>query len=336
MKKVVSLLLVLVLALGMSTVAFAATNRIDGQLLNLPNATGTVFGKTAWVDGGSVHPADVLEVALPANISGSPLFTYDGGRAVGASTSGVSKAEMSKVKVMTRVAKGSKLIDVNVKYNSAKNAYIKIEFNEPWVSNDTDGIDFDFTVYLAIGNERFEELGAQITGTLYNRAGAEIDADTDYVNLAGGMISECTEYNKGLEYYLGEGISAFGKAFKGKNYYAYVDKDASDAQSEVMDKYGIDDIYNVYQSGLAAVVNYVVLDDADPDAYVYDGNLKYLGQAKEHLPLASTYYLAAKKLDVDEEEPEEEDGEDAPELPSVTGGDSEAGFGVNDNPSTGA
>lgn len=338
MKKVVSLLLVVVLALGMSTMAFA-------KIGNGPLTTGALTDPPAPSGGwDDVRPGTKVSIALPSNI-----FADDGNSpAFDNATGGVTKNEISrgKVTVRTKIAKGSNVIkEVKFVYDvpsasTVKFARIQVEFIDPFVNASTDGQDFDVTVFLTVDGTRYEEVGAQLAGTLINSNIGAIDADTDYVNLDGGRIVEVDEYSKNVEYYLGSGVSVFGKAFKDKTYYGYVTMDATEAQEQLMDKYGIDEVYNLKTVGLQGVANHVVLENTDADAYVYDADLKYLGQGKDELAYSAVYYLASKKLDVDDEgdfddtdEPEDED--DVPEAPPITGGFDDI-ENENANPSTGA
>lgn len=336
MKKALALLLVVVLALGMSTTAFATVTKSPMQAAPDWTGKGGDLGEIIADKDISVF-FDLLQADF-GTTGWDATYEYSSG--------GVVKTDITKSKLTlrTKIAKGSVAID-EVKFDysgtaiapntgngTLKTAKVEIAFIHPFKNNNTDGLDFDITIYPVLDGKAYPDNGANYTGTYKNNE-TNVDADTYYVDMSYGAIAVVDEYAKEVEYDLGEGVSLFGKAIKNAKYWGVADTEPNEAQDEVMTKYDIDSIYTMSTIGLAGVCNYVKLNDADPSAYVYDGNLKYLGRANEKLAYADVYYLSSKQLDVEDEE-EPADDTDPPEAPEDLGGD---GYpdNVNDNPGTG-
>jgi len=350
MKKVLSLLLVLVLALGMSTTAFASWKTDKTQPEKATTMGGGIGGGS--LDIGTFSPVKgnglgkqefyITIAQTDLGVTKDPgINTWADTASNGVTKGTVMKADISasKITLKTKISKGSAVFDeVKFEYNTVggnKVAQILVEFMKPFKSNNDDGVDFEITPYFVVDGKSWVDNGLTLTGTYGNALNEDVDADTTLFDMSDGDIMKPSEYVKSIELDLGEGVSVFGRAIKGTKYWAVADKDASAAEDEMMVKYGIDDVYHLQNINVAGIANYVMLNDADPSAYVYDGDLKYLGQAKEKLAFAETYYLSAKKLDVDDDEDiEPDDGDDYPVAPPVTGGD---GYpeNINDNPGTG-
>ena len=323
MKKVVSLLLVAVMALGMTVTAFAATPKITGQVKSLG-----VSGGSAVLDLDTINPQDEVEIDIPLS-----LDMFEGKD--GLPTSGPVTQKLwrdSKMNVRMSVSSGSKAID-SYEFKS-KDSKIVVSFVDEFVS--TSDLDFDFRIYLIIDGKRQTDYELQVTGTIENDI-TEVYADDDYVDLSNGVVAEAQEFVKKVEADLGNGVSIHTKFFKDKKYYGTATRDVEESDDSIMAKYSdIDSVLTLKTIGLNGSGNIVALGDEYADHYVYDKDLNYLGTAKEMLPYSTKYYLSTKKLDIVADEEPDDDGEELPpetENPG-TGGD-EAPANVNDNPGTG-
>lgn len=321
MKKVVSLLLVVVLALGMATVGFAKpTNAINGFVPNRFAASSGVIER----DWGDKNPgfSDTIYTFTTAD------FTYDG-----AYTAVLTKKFMtdSKIVVKNTIRAGSKALD-EVKLDNVANVGValKLSLIDPFVS--TGDMDFEYRVYLQIdGTRTQDEFCVYVTGNLANPV-IEVDTEDDYVDLSQGHVAEALAYIKAIEVDLGNEVYIHTKFFNGKKYYGIAETEPEDSDDEILDKYpSIDQVITLKTVGLNAAGKIVELRDFGSEYFVYNKDLKLLGKANEKLEYSTKYYLSATELAVaDDEEPGDEPGEEPEEGPE-TGGEAN----VNDNPGTG-
>lgn len=347
MKKVLSLLLVLTLVVGMSTVAFAAytvTKTPDTSVTGFNDAVGLSNGE---YDFTTVHPGD--SKVFPLATSTSP-FEIKEGNPPTATTPTLLKKVMPKVVSRIRVSKGSNVIKT-AELNwggDAKVARLEVEFIKPFPSNNTDGQEFDFWVYPVVDGKAwdYETYGAHFYGTLENYE-IEVDEGTDFIDLYNHQIANIQATIRNIEYDLGPDGNAsdvilVGRAIKGQKYWGVANTDISDADDELMNTHDIDQVYHLDQrGGLDKVTSYVKFANATKDDYIFDGDLNFLGMGNStSIPYRTTYYIADHMIEVasaDEPVPEDEPDEvaDIPVISPDSGGVS-APAGLFDNPSTGA
>jgi hypothetical protein len=270
------------------------------------------------------------------------FMNFDGNTKV--TVYGYAKKDLPKVVGRTRISKGANTIKAaDLVYDD--NARVKIEFVDPFPSNNTDGQEFDIWVYPVVDGKAwpYEEYGINWTGTLKNYNN-EVDAATDYLDLYTGQIAVMVDTVREIRYDLGPGpnesdVVLVGRGIKGQKYWGVANNTVSETDAANMDQYDIDQVYHLDQrGGLDKVTDHVLLGSATKDDFVFDGELKYLGMGNAKLPYAATYYIADHMIEVAaEEEPTEEDEElDPLVVPPETGGDISAPAGIFDNPSTGA
>jgi hypothetical protein len=358
MKKVLSLLLVLTLALGMSVPALAYDAAMGTGFVDISTA-GNVD-----TDLGDVSPGQSFSFYLAT--SGFALSNFKTSKTeVAASdayyaplaTAGIPK--MAKVVSRIRVSKGSNVIDkAELNYEKPNSGYaaavarINVAFIDPFPTTNTDGTAFDFWVYPVVDGkiQKYDEYGVHFTGTLKNEVLA-IDSTFDYIDLVTGYIADIKETIRNVQYGLGPDVTSnntydddvvlVGRAVKGQKYWGRATNDLSDTDIEYMGTYGIEQVFHVTAlGGLDKVTNNVILNTATKDDYVFDGDLQFLGMGdSKTIPFRSTYYIGPKMIEapVDEEPIEGEDEElDPLVVPPETGGDISAPAGIFDNPSTGA
>lgn len=353
MKKVLALVLVAILAIGMSTMTFAAVPKVNSTnpWSNLTNGTatwpatlsdgyGTItygtssFGKAAYgpepvnqtvTYSKNIVPFDKVKDYI--NLY-SDMFNWDNlaaGTTVPSNTLlTAANIRDSKFAVRTSVGAGSKAVD-SVAIDTKIGA-ITIKYVTEWVS--VKDLDFEFTVYLTVNGKRQDNQGLTFVGTLANDI-TEVYENDDYVDTSAGVIAHAQEFVPKIEVDLGNGISIHTKFFKDKKYYGTSTRDSDEADDVVFSKYpDVDNVVTLKTVGLNSTGDIVKMSTDYSDYYVYDADLNYLGRASEMLPYSAKYYLANRELnvtgDIDDEISE-------PEVSPTPGGTT----GGN-NPNTGA
>lgn len=351
MKKVLSLVLVAVLALGMGVTAFAAGNVVefasDADYLGANRSTSMPSSyKLSGTDDNlivdeTVRPIDELEITLALDPA---LFKDEDGAAPTSvnSDGNLSKSliKSSKIKVRSQVKKGSAAID-EVKLDEGK-GIVEIVFNDEYVA--TKDLDFEVFVYLTIDGTSFRDNGVTVSGTYENEVDDDVDADYEWYDLSDQMVIEAQEYVRNIELELGDDVSVFTNLYSGRKYYGTATTEVTEADDEVMKQYpGVSLVYTLNTVGLNTASSQVKLGGIGSDYFVYDSNMAYLGKSNEMLGYSNKYYLSTTELEVagseeEEELPEEEeeDPEDEGEVENPgSGGDGEAAPNVNANPGTG-
>lgn len=286
MRKIVSLLLAAVLAIGMTATVFAA-----------PNPKITTQSKA------------LADVYVGDAVPGQKIFLPFVKEAFDGATEDLKASDVrsSNITVKHTVKSGPKAIEsVEIKEHTDssnnKVAGVLITLVDPFTS--TKPLDFELSVYLYINGKR-QSVGTYVEGTLSN-VQQYVDSGTDYIDLSDGSVAICEQNATKVETYLGEGVTMFAKMVKGKSYAGIATSDPTNDDIDMFDQYP--DIVNVYTlivDGLTGSGKIVQID-SEQNLYVYDGNLNYLGRTNELLAFSEKYYVAEKKLDVVESEPEAE------------------------------
>lgn len=343
MKKVLALVLVAVMAIGMSATAFAATaaeyDTQEHELgysyepeSNTKNKLDENSGNS-WTFENDVNPQDEQKVYIELNHG---MFSGTDNKATNPDGAllNASDVRKSKITVRTQVQGGSKVLK-EIKIDGKKGR-IEVAFVEEWVS--TKEQDFEILVYLTVDGKRFDGEGLTLVGTLANDL-IEVHEEFDYVDLSQGSVAEAIDFVDKIEVDLGNGVKMFTKFFKSKKYYGTATREPDEAADIVMKQYpDIDNVVIMKVVGLNSTGDIVKLDTDYSNYYVYNKDMQYVGQSNEMLPYSSVYYLANKQLDVaDGEEPTDDDGDEPDEDDGTnpgTGGDN-ASNNANANPGTG-
>ncbi|MCL2034184.1 MAG: hypothetical protein FWG94_05575 [Oscillospiraceae bacterium] len=316
MKRILSVLLAVILGAGMTVAAFAANPKIAEQSKALPD-----------VDAGECGPGHQIWLPLYAeyfNDAEEDLTMKD--------------VRDNRITVRQNARRGSQAIaSVDLKENKDKVASILITLADPFTS--TKPMEFETRLELYF-NGRRQNLVTVVNGELVNKMD-EIYSDTDYIDLSNGITAFAVENARGVEAYLGHGVSVIVNMTRNREYYGTVTNIPDDNDIEVFDKHrDIEEALTLTTIGLNAEGKTVRID-AGRNYYVYSKNLSYLGRSNDMLPYSTKYYLSSKELDVDEGKPEDEyDPLDEPEYineeepldePEIYPG----GDNPNDNPQSG-
>ncbi len=374
MKKALCMLLVLVLTLGMSTVAFAAyeVTKTEGapygfaslwvgapaagrrpvdkdfEINDMEPDTAQWFypvaSDTAAATGGTYVTGGAPEAFNVTYAPGNEATRFLAAQARGL----YPWKALKDVKMRTRVQKGSSAIrDIQFLETNANNANnvagIRLRSVKHLKDTDEDGVDFEILIYPTVDGNTWdhEEYGFTISGNVVNDF-VDIDGGTAYVDLYNHMVAVAEEAIKDIDYDLGpqekdHTVIVHGRAANGASYWGYSTTDATTAQEKIMSDHDIDVVYNLDYIGLDRVAKHVTLD-VDATTYVYDADLKYLGRGNSELPLSKVYYVTYNEIVAAEEPaPEPEFPEPEVDLPAPSPGT--GGFGAPEgpfeNPSTG-
>lgn len=348
MKKALSLLLVLVLALGMSTVAFAATNatKIDYADWSYDDnflMTAVPYNQQVDGDGTSTIYIPIVKSTNLAAVDTST--TASGGTSGDIKENVFSKSDMG---VKLRWSKGSQLLD-EAKINK-KQSRVEVIFLTKVAS--IKDIDYKFEVLVTFGSRTLA--GGTSTSNTYGTAPTfegtwsaddrlEEIGDADWFDFDGTAHFKTDTFIRKFEYNFSDLATVHGRALKGVKYWGRAKDEPTDADQDLMIEHSaIVGVIYMNQINVKGVADYVTINDADASIYVYtmdNGQLKYLDRGNANLPYADVYYLAAAELDTDDVEPDDggyDDGGDDSYVPAEDlGGDDEYPSNPHDNPGTG-
>ncbi|MDR2932937.1 MAG: hypothetical protein LBV27_07500 [Oscillospiraceae bacterium] len=315
MKKILALVLAVMLVVGMTPAAFAAD--YDPGVVGLGYSSGPAV--TPSGDIGEINPG-VAKLILK-------LFDSTG-------VHQITEREWKdgKLSIQTQQSGGTKAIKgIKVKYDSAKNAYIEVEFADSYVA--TGEQEFKFTIYVLKDKSRIEDSKFEFEGKIKNKE-QKIDTSYDFVYTYDVPVVEADEYLKAIKVDAGNDVIISAKMFAGKKYYARATVKVKSEDDAILTEYpDIDTIYYLDTVNMSGSGNTVKLDIGDK-LFVYNKDLEYIGTTSDDLPFSSKYYVSSKELDVEDagdiETPEGPSEAENPEM----GGD-DVPQNINDNPGTG-
>lgn len=300
MKRVLSLLLAAATAAAMSATAFAAS-QFGGLITGHVHQGNQIpVGASGWM-AGDITDMTVSGNTVTYNRDINPnsrandyinlthdMFDPSGDR----NLMSANELRSAKVEVKTSTRSGSQAIDgVTL---SQRDGRIEIRYARELVK--TEGMDFELTINLRVDGRNYNNLGITFVGTVANDV-IDVYGDYDSVDLSEGTVAEAMEHNSKIEVDLGNGVTLHTKFFKGKKYYGTATRDHDESDEAVIKKYpDIDNVLTLKTVGLNSTGDIVKLAVDYSDYYVYDKNMKYLGQSKDMLPYSDKYYLANRKL----------------------------------------
>lgn len=305
-KKIFSAIAAALLILGCATAAFAANPKITAQTGDLDYTA----------DIGERGPGYELWIPLDKTKFDDDTLTED-------ITTG--DVRTSKIAVRSTVKSGKDAIgSVEIKGDKNKLANIVVTLADPFKG--TKPLDFSVVFYLTIDGQRQSNYEMEVYGTIANQE-IEIFSDTVYVDLNGGQVAVASENAKQVEFDLGNGVSVFADAAKGKRYTGSSTMSPTDRDDKIFGEYpDIEAVYHLGSSGFGSGAK-VKLDTQGEVYFVYDGSLKSLGKTSDMLAYSDTYYISSKMFDVQTDEPELEP---MPEPEPDDGGDANGGTHIPD------
>jgi len=248
-----------------------------------------------------------------------------------------SQLRNGKITVKKSVSKGSNVIeDISIDSDKTHGAFVLIEFVEYFVSVNEQ--DVDFTVYFAKKNAKRSGTDLDIAGTMENEV-EEVDEDDDYVTCEEGIVVDPQAYVRGIEVYLGNGVTVTTNLFKDKKYYGVALNTYDATDSAILDEYpSIDNVLTLKTVNLTASGN-IVSFDMNGDYYVYGADGTYLGLSTEKVVFSDKYYFSTERITLkgddldDDTDPIDDLGDDLGLDNEDLGGDDASN--ANDNPGTG-
>ena len=366
MKKVVSLLLVLLLSLGMVTIASANWGVLVGGQNTTPSELWDNAEYTFQHDN-----IDILVRQAPSNIdlsTATPGITEVdfGGGVIGYQVApNVNVSRFFRVD-RVNVSKGSQYIDGSPKLDLLtvegvpRVAVIRLDVKDKVRTLNTHDILLkSYRVQFMQDNNRWS---GSVEYSLDNEAKwanayYEVEKDDVYASHAAdgskGHMLEARAYINNIEVEIGEEVYFKTRLFQNRRYWAWADMDWWEKDDAMKKQYpSIQEVVNVEWLGYNDSTTTVNFKDFATDNYwVYaadsEGNLKYVGRSNAWLDLVpetdggtvAKYYLSSREIDVDSDiEPEDDiddEYDDVPEINPITGGDDVYPSNVNDNPGTG-
>ncbi len=325
MKKIVSILLTVVLALGMTTMAFAAVGP-EGKAYSLGNSAriNNATKGTLLSDVETLNPKDVIYI--PVLDDNGPV---------------TQKSILSKDKITPslKVRKGSTLLE-KAEFEVVNGAvYMKVEVKSPFVS--TKAADLEFTAALAYSNKADQNDVVSFYGKVENiNNNDKIDTDDGVYDVVDASVFEVDKNFTGrVSFDFGNSI-VFNKVrvFSNQKFYLHLNQDGN---AEISKKYGdqadlsfynfdgsLDNFSSVGTLSIPAEKNSYVYKIVDntlvPVSYEYNTDQDAVEIQTKTL---DNYVISDVKLNIDLPAEEAPSDTDAPSQDSGTS---------NDNPSTGA
>ena len=294
-RKIFSVMLAVLLLLSVQAAAFAANPKISAQTGDLDYSYDIgerSAGYELWI---KLDEAKFDDGVLTEEIT-------------------MTDVRSSKIDVHETIVSGKKAIgSVAIKGDSNKLAHIVLTLADPFTGSES--LEFDVKFVLSVDGKKQSAYEMEVTGILAISE-TEIFSDTVYVNLTGGQVGVAVENAKEVEFDLGNGVSVFARAAKGKRYSGSAALGPDERDLNIFDKYpDIEDAYSLSANVFGDSAK-VKLDTSGDVYFVYDGDLEYLGKTSEMLPYSQKYYISPVELDVDTTEPLP-DYEPEPELEEV-------------------
>ncbi len=341
MKKVLSLVLALMMVVGMTTVAFAATTKVPTKY----EITGfSDEAQSIWDDAADDFAIEVTgdhKFELPLT---PEMFTWKDktNKDVESDTiieeikdMDIRSSQLSKVGVRRVYQKNTAntIRDVELRdsepdvrirtvqfYTKTGDTDVALKLALTFKGSTKDAPEVELNFTIANSEEVIEE--GQNEASSYGHVYLKADATVRNVVFQGDED---------------EHVFATKTVIKGQKYYFNVSTDLIGDDSKIIaDNPEVDSIYNVYQTNMVNAT--VQFKNLDREFFVYNGEGKLLGTTKDSkLPLAKKYILTTAKVNFGgEEEPVEEPVEEPtePEAPPMGGGVVEAPVN-NYNPNTG-
>ena len=323
------------------------TSTVSGYKINdVINTYGSPIGELGGVKLMGMNSSSIADLDIRPNAEIRMYLVSDDflWEASDGSTSAVSGAKVTtsqlrtgKITVKKSIAKGSNVIEDITIDSDKEGAYVGVLFVEYFVS--TKEQDVDLSVYLAKKGARRSGTEVSIAGTMANDE-ETVDEGDDYVSTEEGIVVEAQGYVRGIEVYLGNGVTITTNMFKNKRYYGIALNTLDTASSTIMDAHpSIENVITLKTINLKGSGN-IVTFDMDEDYYVYSADGTYLGLSSEAVVYSDRYYFSTERLSIADDK-----DDSSAELPDYTndntgldnenlGGDD--GGNANQNPGTGA
>ncbi len=284
-KRIVSLILAALMALGFTTAASAAaknTGEITGMACDLS------YGYSGDSDLGEIAPMD--ECVVYINLT-DDMFTWDGDYEPAATPAPLTSAQIRRARLTARATNAKALESVTVNRRESR---IEVKFLDELVGVKEQ--DFDFDVTLSIDGRQQRDYAMNFTGTFANPV-LEVDADTDYADISDGYVIEAIENVRAIDLNVGGGVLIHTKLSKGRKYYGVALNIPHDDADEFMKANPtVTEAITLKTVGLNNDTSTITLGGGFDDYYVYSKDDKYLGLGSDELPYTDTYYLAIEKL----------------------------------------
>ena len=288
LKRSLSLLLAIVVAFGLTTVAFAAPASGD-------RVTDVILSVDSSFRGYSdtVSPGDVWHIPLTAD-----MFSWQSGNSYKA-TDPVTSAQLKDITLFSSVTKGSSFVSIalvhNKTYNGLKTSYIDVTFDKNWDKSTAQAIEFE--IGLRRNRNRDRDADASFEVSLEKEV-QYVDASDEYYVMDKNIILEATEYIKSIDLELARGMYINTRMLVNRKYSGYAESGITEADLPILDKYNdtlVEVYYNVKVSGITTTGTPITIEDL-PDCFAYDKNLKFLGSTNSALPFADKYYIFEKAI----------------------------------------
>lgn len=319
-KKILSfVLLAAVATASLITVASAASLKIEGF-------DDTGYGPTLedmFSYGQDGNPGDLEvtqgeEIRIPLTM-GMFSWSDEGWRSP---MQAITVNNLRGVKVHAQKVSGSDTLDyvqfdtdtfsgspflTNGPKKTGRTAYISVMFTREFVGIEDQNFEYD--IYLSIDRKKTEEYKIKLSGKMLADLKV-VDKNTDYANMADGMVVEAMERVSNINLDAGNGLTINTNLLKDKRYYATCN--IVDSRSEMESELDylpvlypeIECIYKLKTINITKGSTYAKIELPNAEGvvhHVYSEDLQYLGTTADELAFSPMYIVCTERLPALEE-----------------------------------
>jgi len=328
MKKTLAITLALMLVLCLTVTGFAQDS--PGKITGMAQGLGLGYSATGGdADLGEVYPQDERVEYIYLYDS---MFTWEDDSVLPATPTKLTPAQIRAARLEARSNKSTGKVLDSITLNT-RESRIEVKFTKEYVG--IKELDFDFDVVLSIDGRRQSDYAMNFSGTFCNPVVEVYDNDWE-VDISDGSVAHAQEYISRLKLDVGNGVTVSTRLSKDKKVYCTTTMTPDSGDDELMKEHtGIAEVINLRAVGLSGSGTAVKLAPEYSGYHVYGKDLSYLGKGNEELELSEKYYLAAKKLELPDEEPAVSEAPAPAVTQPAAPSEAQSTSNANNNPNTG-
>jgi Predicted membrane protein len=296
-RKLLSALLALVLVVGLSSPAFAATPQITGAVQEIDYLRDYDYSEIVMQTLPSSR-----EVVYPLSAG---MFDWSDGESRSMSAP-VTRTQMNAASITLRVNNMPEDIfeSIAIAYRTSSQtggqttACVVVKFKDAFVS--TREKSFHVTVQLLRNRVRMSGSEIALQGTASNQI-KTLTTNNSYVNISKGEVLEPTGTIRNLEIDLGNGVVITTPVYSNRKYYGTSSLKITEAHDKIINRFDnyLIDIVTLNTVGFNSIGGKpVMLEGYTTNRHVYGADGSYLGTTNNPLAYSDVYYVFNRQVDL--------------------------------------